>query len=136
VRLIDAIRSAAESAGFTIATIAPAETAWASAAFALWPAFARQSAFVILCQEERTHVLELDGKRLVGVRRLRDGSSDAQLIADTVTPGARVGIAGEVRACHELSAALNVYGVNASVANGEWAGASETPQALDAHVAA
>jgi len=135
VRLIDAIRSAAESAGFTIATIAPAETAWASAAFALWPAFARQSAFVILCQEERTHVLELDGKRLVGVRRFRDGSSDAQLIADTVTPGARVGIAGESRARHELAAALNIHAVNASVANGEWSAASERPELLAAHFA-
>ena len=134
-RLIEAIRSAAEGAGFTIESIAPAESAWASAAFALWPAFARQPSFAIICQDDRTHVLELDGKRLVGVRRFRDGSDDAQLIADTVTTGARVGIAGDSRARHELAAALNVYGVNASVAGGEWSSASERPEVLAAHFA-
>ena len=134
-RLVDAIRAAAASAGFTIASIAPAESAWASSAFALWPAFTRQSAFAILCQDDRTHVLELDGKRLVGVRRFRDGSADAQLIADTVTPGARVGIAGESRPRHELAAALNVHGVNASVSGGEWSSASEHPELLAAHFA-
>jgi Tfp pilus assembly protein PilN len=136
-RLVDAIRAAAESAGFTIASISPAESAWASAALALWPAFARQSAFAILCQQDRTHVLELDGKRLVGVRRFRDGSADAQLIADTVTAGARIGIAGESRARHELAAALNVHGVNATVAagGGDWASASERPDLLAAHFA-
>ncbi len=136
-RLVDAIRSATESAGFAIESIAPAESAWASAALALWPAFSRQSAFVVLCQEDRTHLLELDGKRLVGVRRFRAGSADAQLIADTVTPGARIGIAGEARARHELAAALNVYGVNASVASGsgEWSSVSERPELLAAHFA-
>jgi len=134
-RLVEAIRSAAEAAGFTIASIAPAESAWAAGALALWPVFARQSAFAVLCQDDRTHVLELDGKRLVGVRRFRDGSADAQLIADTVSPGARVGIAGESRSRHELAAALNVYGVNASVASGEWSSASERPELLAAHFA-
>ena len=136
-RLIEAIRSAADAAGFTIEAIAPAESAWASAALALWPAFARQSAFAVLCQDDRTHVLELDGKRLVGVRRFRDGSADAQLIADTVTAGARIGIAGDSRARHALAAALNVYGVNASTASGagEWSSASEHPELLAAHFA-
>jgi hypothetical protein len=136
-RLVESIRSATQDAGFTIEAIAPAESAWASAAFALWPAFARQSAFAILCQDDRTHVLELDGKRLVGVRRFRDGSADAQLIADTVTAGARVGIAGDSRARHALAAALNVHAVNASVASGagEWASASEHPDLLAAHFA-
>ena len=139
-RLVEAIRSAAESAGFAIETIAPAESAWASAAFALWPAFARQSAFSILCQEDRTHVLELDGKRLVGVRRFRGGSADAQLIAETVTAGARIGIAGDSRARHELAAALNVFGVNASVSSGgsgggEWSSVSDRPELLAAHFA-
>lgn len=134
-RLVDAIRSAAESAGFTIESIAPAETAWASATLALWPAFARQSAYAIICQDERTDVLELDGKRLVGVRRFRDGSADAQIIADTVTAGARIGIAGDARARHALAAALNVYGVNASVASGEWSAAAERPEVLAAHFA-
>jgi hypothetical protein len=134
-RLVDAIRAAAEGAGFTIESIAPAESAWASAAFALWPAFARQSAFVIVCQDERTHVLELDGKRLVGVRRFRGGSADAQLIADTVTPGARVGIAGDARARHELAAALNLHAVNASSAGGDWGSAAAHPEVLAAHFA-
>jgi Tfp pilus assembly protein PilN len=136
-RLVEAIRSAAESAGFTIESIAPAESAWASGAFALWPAFTRQSSFAIICQDERTHVLELDGKRLVGVRRFRDGSADAQLIADTVTSAARVGIAGDSRARHELAAALNVHGVNANVAGtaGEWSSAAERPELLAAHFA-
>jgi Tfp pilus assembly protein PilN len=134
-RLVEAIRSAAMSAGLTIESIAPAESAWASGAFALWPAFTRQPSFAILCQDDRTHVLELDGKRLVGVRRFRDGSADAQLIADTVTPGSRLGIAGDSRARHELAAALNVYGVNASVAAGEWSSASDRPELLAAHFA-
>jgi Tfp pilus assembly protein PilN len=137
VRLVDAIRSAAEGAGFTIESIAPAESAWASAALALWPAFARRSAFAILCQDDRTHVLELEGKRLVGVRRFRDGSADAQLVADTLTTGAPVGIFGESRPRHALSAALNVHGVNASAVNGagEWGTASEHPGLLAAHFA-
>jgi Tfp pilus assembly protein PilN len=136
-RLVEAIRSAAESAGFAIESIAPAESAWASGAFALWPAFTRQPSFAIICQDERTHVLELDGKRLAGVRRFRDGSADAQLIADTVTSAARVGIAGDSRARHELAAALNVYGVNANVAGtaGEWSSAAERPELLAAHFA-
>jgi Tfp pilus assembly protein PilN len=134
-RLVDAIRSAAANAGFTIETIAPAETAWASAAFALWPVFSRQSAFAVLCQQDRTYVLELDSKRLVGVRRFRGGSADAQLIADTVTTHARVGIAGDSRARHELGAALNVHGINASVASGEWSAAAELPEVLAAHFA-
>ena len=136
-RLVEAIRAAATQAGFAIESIEPAESAWASAALTLWPAFARQSAFAILCQEERIHVLELDGKRLVGVRRFRDGSSEAQLIADTLTAGARVGIFGESRPRHALAAALNVHGVNASSASGagEWASASERPELLAAHFA-
>jgi hypothetical protein len=136
-RLVDAIRAAAESAGFTIDSIAPAESAWAAAAFALWPAFARQSAYLIVCQADRTHVLELDGKRLVGVRRFRDGSADAQLIADTVTAGARIGIAGDARARRELAAALNAHGISTSTVSGtsEWAAAAERPEQLAAHFA-
>jgi Tfp pilus assembly protein PilN len=134
-RLVDAIRSAAENAGFTIEAIAPAETAWASAAFALWPVFSRQSAFAVLCQQDRTYVLELDSKRLVGVRRFRGGSADAPLNADTVTTHARVGIAGDARARHELAAALSVHGINASVASGEWSAAAERPDVLAAHFA-
>jgi hypothetical protein len=131
-RLIGAIRNAAEQTGWTIEAMAPAESAWAAAALAIWPSFAKQSAFGLVAHEDRTDLLTITDGRLVNVRRFRSGAGDAAMIADTVGPAARVGVLGSVAPRRELVAALNGFGVNANVPSSEWTSAAERPD----HVAA
>jgi hypothetical protein len=134
-RLIAAIRAAAEQTGWTIEVIGPAESAWAAAAFALWPSFARQSSFALVAHEDRTDLLQLIDGRLVGVRRFRPGAGDAPMIADTVGPSARVGVLGSVTPRRELAAALTGLGVSVKPPSGEWSTAAERPDELAAQFA-
>jgi hypothetical protein len=131
-RLVAAIRTAAEQTGWTIEVVAPAESAWASAALALWPSFAKQSAFALVAHEDRTDLLQLSEGRLVGVRRFRPGAGDAPMIIDTIGPGARVGVLGSVGERRKLSAALNALGLAVTPPAGEWASAAERPDHLAA----
>ena len=62
-RLIAAIRSAAEQAGWTVESISPAEARGRRAALALWPAFAR-AAFVCAHRARRSHGLPRDRRRV------------------------------------------------------------------------
>jgi len=134
-RLIGAIRAAAEQTGWTIELVAPAEAAWAAAALALWPSFARQSSFALVAHEDRTDLLHIDEGRLVNVRRFRPGSGDAPMIADTVGPAARVGVFGSTNPRRDLTTALTGLGVNVTPPSGQWSAAAERPDQLAAHFA-
>ena len=134
-RLVSMIRAAAAEAGWTVDSIAPAESAWAAATLALWPSFARETAFGVVAHEERTDLLQLDNGRLVGVRRFRAGAADAAMIVDTVGRAAKVGLAGAVDQRRELTAALSGLGFTASLPSGEWAVAAERGDLLAAHFA-
>jgi hypothetical protein len=134
-RLVASIRAAAEQTGWTVESVSPAESAWASAALALWPAFARQNSYVLIALEERTDLLQLEEGRLASVRRFRAGSADAPMIADTVGPTARIGIAGPPPARRELSVALSGLGVTVASPSGEFSAAAEAGDILAAQFA-
>ena len=135
VRLVATIRAAAQQAGWEVESIAPAETAWAAGAIAIWPQLAKQSAYALVAHEDRTDLLQLEQGRLVGVRRFRAGAADAPMIADTVSATARVGIAGASTMRRELSAALSEVRVATMPAAGEWAAMAERGDVLAAHFA-
>ncbi|HEY4131824.1 MAG TPA: PilN domain-containing protein [Gemmatimonadaceae bacterium] len=135
IRLIASIRAAAQQAGWDVESIAPAETAWAGAAIAIWPQFAKQGAYALFAHDDRTDLLQLDQGRLVGVRRFRAGAADAAMIVDTVGPSARIGIAGSVAMRRELSAALSEQRVAVSTPAGEWAATADRGDVLAAHFA-
>ena len=135
VRLINAIRGAAQQAGWSVEAIAPAETAWTSAAFALWPVLARQGGHALVAQDDRTDLLRFDGGRLSGVRRFRPGASDAAMIVDSIGgPSARVGVLGATGPARELAAALASFGLSA-VRAGDTGSASDRPDVLAARFA-
>jgi hypothetical protein len=134
-RLVAMIHIAAGQAGWVVDGVAPAETAWAAAAVALWPSLARQSLNALIAHDDRTDLLQIESGRLVGVRRFRAGAADAATIADAVGPSARVGVAGSVQARRVLASALNALGLVTSIAGGEWASAAEHGDVLAAHFA-
>jgi hypothetical protein len=134
VRLINAIRGAAQQTGWSVDAISPAETAWTAAAFALWPVLAKQSGHALVAQDDRTDLLQFDGGRLAGVRRFRAGAADAAMIVDSIGgPSARVGALGPTGPARELSAALASFGLSA-VRAGDTS-ASDRPDALAARFA-
>jgi hypothetical protein len=134
-RLIASVRAAAEQAGWAVESIAPAESAWAAGGLALWPAFARQNSYVLVAHEDRTDLLQIEDGRLTGVRRFRGGSADASMIADTVGPTARIGVAGSSSARRAVSVALSALNVTVSTPTGEWAAAAEDADVLAAQFA-
>jgi hypothetical protein len=134
-RLIASLRHAAQQTGWTMEVISPAENAWAAAALAMWPIFARQSAFALVAHTDRTDLLQIDDGRLVNVRRFRAGSADATMILDTVGPSARVGLMGEPGSRRQLGAALSSLGITPTLPAGEWTSAADRPEVLAAHFA-
>jgi len=134
-RLVAAIHIAAQQSGWTIETVAPAESAWCAAACALWPMFSHHQAHVIIAHDDRTDLLELENGRLVGVRRFRGGGADAAMIADNLGPTARVGVAGAPELRRELAAALDRFGVRAITPVGDAVALSESGDLLAAHFA-
>src|SRR6185503_11354623 len=94
-RLMATIRAVAQQAGWTVESIAPAESAWAAAALSLWPAFARQSGAALIATADRTDLLQLESGRLTAVRRFRGGTADAAMIAELLGSSNKVGIIGE-----------------------------------------
>jgi hypothetical protein len=136
-RLIGALRNAAEATGWTVEVVSPAEDAWAAAAIALWPTFARQSAHVIVAHDDRTDLLQLEDGRLAGVRRFRGGAMDAQMIAEVIgsSNGARVGAFGAAAPRRQLISAMSALGVNAQLPVGEWASIADQPELVAAHFA-
>lgn len=134
-RQVAMIRTAAQQAGWTVTSVAPAESAWAAGVLAIWPALARQAAWGLVAQADRTDLMQFEGGRLVGVRRFRAGSADAAMIVDAIGPSARVGIIGVPAQRRELGSALADHGVTPTPLTGEWAGAAEKPELLAAHFA-
>jgi hypothetical protein len=134
-RMLAMIHVAAEQSGWSVEAIAPAETAWAGAAIALWPALAKQTLSALIAHEDRTDLLQIERSRLVGVRRFRAGAADASMIADAVGSAARVGVAGTTQQRRELSAALGALGLTTTTPTGEWSAAAERSELLAAHFA-
>jgi hypothetical protein len=134
-RLVAMARVAAEQAGWAVESVAPAESAWAAGALAVWPAFARQNAYALIAHDDRTDLLQLEDGRLIGVRRFRGGSADASMIADAVGPTARIGVAGLVGPRRAISASLAALNVTVSSPSGEWSAAAEEPDVLAAQFA-
>ena len=134
-RLIASVRAAAQQSGWTVESVAPAESAWTAGALALWPAFARQNAYALIAHADRTDLLQIEDGRLAGVRRFRAGSADASMIADAVGPTARIGVAGSGAEGRAISAALAALNVTTSTPTGEWAGFAEDPGVLAAQFA-
>src|SRR5262249_7541952 len=118
-----------------IATIAPAESAWASASLALWPALTKQSASVIVATEDRSDLLQIEAGRLAGVRRFRAGSGDASMILDSGGPSARVYLVGSTTPRRELGAALSSLGLTPTLPSGDLAPIAERADLLAAHFA-
>jgi hypothetical protein len=94
-RLVATIRAVAQQAGWSVETIAPAESAWAAAALSRWPAFAKQNAFAVIVHADRTDLLQLENGRLAGVRRFRAAQADADMIASTIGGAPRGEIGGD-----------------------------------------
>jgi hypothetical protein len=134
-RLLAMIHVAAAQTGWVVDAIAPAETAWAAAAIALWPSLAKQRLHTIIAHSDRTDLLEIESGRLAGVRRFRAGAADASMIADAVGRSTRVAIAGEASPRRELAAVLTGLGVATTTAAGEWASAAEHGDVLAANFA-
>lgn len=135
MRLVAAIRSAAEQTGWTVDVIAPAESSLATAALALWPALAKSNSWAVIAHDDRTELLQIDGGRLVGVRRFRAGAADASMIVDAVEPKARIGVAGNAGRRRELVTSLAAAGLAIATATGEWATVADHPEVLAAHFA-
>ncbi|HEY4137058.1 MAG TPA: hypothetical protein VGN65_01285, partial [Casimicrobiaceae bacterium] len=134
-RLVASIRAAAASAGWTIAEIGPAESAWTGAALTMWPAFAKQNAYALITHDDRTDLLQIESGRLAGVRRFRAGAADAPMIADVVGPSARVGIAGSSSSRKELTSSLAALRVTAATPTNDRSNASDSADALAAQFA-
>src|SRR5262249_28851228 len=131
VRLVAAIRAAAQQAGWVVESIAPAETAWTEAAFAIWPVLAKQGGHALVAHDDRTDLLQFDGGRLSGVRRFRPGATDAAMVVDSIGPSARVGIIGAPGPARDLSAGLASLGISAVRAT-DGMSAAERPDAVAA----
>jgi Tfp pilus assembly protein PilN len=134
-RLVASIRAAAASAGWTIAEIGPAESAWTGAALSMWPTFAKQNAYALIAQDDRTDLLHIDSGRLAGVRRFRAGTADASMLADVLGPTARVGIVGAAAARKDLTSALAALRITVAAPTGERANAADGSDALAAQFA-
>ncbi len=134
-RLVLTIRAAAANGKWTLAAIGPAESAWTAAAVSLWPAFARQTAFMIVAHDDRTDLLQLDSGRLAGVRRFRAGATDADMIADAIGPSGRAGITGSLTPRRELATALAASRVTVSLPTGDQTDMADRGDLLAAYFA-
>ena len=136
-RLIAAIDAAAAESGWSVTAITPAEGAWGAAAVALWPAFSRRTAHVLVHETDRTVLLEMHRGRVGGVRRFRAGVADADLIADAIlavrgSDTSAVGSFGVSTGRQDLHRALGVRGVGVNTASGPKADHADVPEILAA----
>ena len=133
-RLIAAIDAAAREAGWSVAAVTSCESAWAAAAVALWPAFARRTAHVLVHETDRSVLLELQDGSIANVRRFRAGPADADLIADAILAGdaATVGAFGVANGRQELLRALGARGIAVNIAAGPQADQADVPEMMAA----
>ena len=125
-RFVAAIHAAAKEAGWTVAAITPAEGAWAAAAIAMWPAFARRTAHVLVQEDQHIVLIELDHGAVANVRRFRAGAADVDRIAAAIMAAQPAGMAPAVGAFgppggrQELVRALGARAVAVSAIPDEW----------------
>ena len=81
LRTIAGIHAAVRDAGWTVQSIAPHESAWASATVALWPALARLRSGALVLHADHIDLLLINSGALTGVRRFRPGTDDVVAIA-------------------------------------------------------
>lgn len=132
-QLVEAVHAASALAGCDVRAVVPAEAAWAAAAVAIWPAFARGPASLVVAHDERADVLALHDGVLSGVRRFR-GAGDAAAIADVAT--GPVGVIGAPDAAGAMAGALGGAGACVARPDGTWTAFAERPDALAARFAA
>jgi hypothetical protein len=144
-RLVSAVHAAARDAGWSVDSVAPAESAWAAGATAIWPVFAQRAAHLIVVQLDRTNLIHLYDGRIAAVRRFRPGAADAARIADAIaetsnregtSPLNRVGIMGQAEGRKELTRALSSSGLTLTGPQPEFAEIAEQPDRLAAAFAA
>ena len=138
--LMQTLDAAASAAGGTLQAVVPAESAWAAAAVALWPVFARGTAYAVITRADRTDLLTMVNGALQGVRRFR-GPADAPQIAAIASGGgdhgsARVAVAGPSNAAHAMIGALTATGLRVLAPEPKWAALAAQPDALAARFAA
>ena len=138
-QLVTAVHAAGVAAGCTVTDVVPAESAWAAAARALWPVFARGTSYVIVAHDDRADLLTLANGALAGVRRFRGAGDAAQLIGIISAGGSpasgRVAIVGVRDQAAGLAAALAQGGVRALVPDPSWRAVAERPEMLAARFA-
>lgn len=135
-RLLSALHNAARGAGWQVASVTPAESAWAAAAVGLWPSFARRASQLLVHEQDRTALVELEAGRAANVRRFRPGDADADLVAAAIGE-ASVGGATSVGAFgvtgrDELRRALAARGITVNTATGAWAEHADSPEVMAA----
>lgn len=140
LQLMQTVQAASLAAGCPLRSVIPAESAWAAAAVAIWPDFARRTGHVIVTSDDRSDLLTLVGGSLVSVRRFR-GPADASQIAEIVRDGAdrgaaRIAIMGPSDPVRELRGALTAAGASVVVPEPKWLELCEQPNALAARFAA
>jgi Tfp pilus assembly protein PilN len=80
-RVIEAVHTAAQEAGWELGTIVPAEAAWHAAALAIWPPLRRGTHEVAIVRHDRAEVLQLEDGVLTGLRRVPGSGQAAGLSA-------------------------------------------------------
>ncbi len=138
-RLVASIRAAGREAGWLVGSIAPAESAWATAATSLWPAFNNAASFVVIAHRDRVDLLKLERGRLASVRRFRPIADDADAIAAAVriAPGqaaTNIAVLGARDERAETIRALVARGID-SIAPDSRGGRAPDPEILAAEFA-
>lgn len=141
-RLLSAIVAAGRDSGWEVESVSLAEGAWASAAAELWPASARVGLLLLVVQGDRTDLLEISGRRLVGTRRFRADERDLSLMVDAIasrraatragnSPRAEappvVAAIGDGAARQALSAALRARGITLVPPSSAWSETVDSP---------
>jgi Tfp pilus assembly protein PilN len=116
-RTLDAIHRAARDAGWKILSVAPAFTAWVSAARTLWPSSKQRPTRVLVLGIDHTDLIRLDRGRLLGIRQFRAGDADLDLAVEALVARdesgyqPQVAVVGDEAATRRVTARLSSAGV-------------------------
>lgn len=138
-QLMAAVQGAAGDSGCGLRGVVPAESAWAAAAVAIWPALARGTGYVAVTRDDRTDLLTVANGALEGVRRFRGPADAGQIVALASGGGAgsaRIAVLGPADAARALSEALTGKGARVLRPDPQWLELAERPEALAARFAA
>lgn len=136
-QLMHVVQGAATDSGCGLRGVVPAESAWAAAAVAIWPALARGPAVVIVAREGRADALTLADGALAGVRRLRGAVDALEMVSLGVAAGGtRFGVLGPVAEGEAVTAALEAAGARVLRPDAKWRELAGRPDALAARFAA